>query len=67
MAMMPTTPDEILDLVEDILFVDLKTFTSIQLHDLARMARHIARASEEEARRRDVREANQRETSGVEQ
>lgn len=57
----PKTPDDILDLVEDILFVDLKTFTSIQLHELTRMARHIARASEEEARRRDVREANQRE------
>ena len=57
----PTAPDEILNLIEDIIFVDLKNFTSIQLHDLTRMARHIARASEEEARRRDVREANQRE------
>lgn len=67
MAMTPTTPDEILDLVEDLIFIDLKTFTSIQLHDLARMARHIARASEEEARRRDVRDINQREHSGIEQ
>ncbi len=58
----PTSPEDILNLVEDVLFVDLKQFTPIQLHDLSRMARHIARASEEEARRRDVRETNQRES-----
>lgn len=57
---LPSTPDEILDLVGDLIFVDLHTFTPLQLHDLSRMASHIARAAEEEARRRDRRDADQR-------
>ena len=57
---LPTTPDEVLDLVEDLIFAVLHTFTPLQLHDLSRMARHIARAAEEEARRRDRRDADQR-------
>lgn len=57
---LPSTPDDILGLVEDLIFVDLHTFTPLQLHDLSRMARHIARAAEEEARRRDRRDADQR-------
>ncbi len=58
-ATLPSKPDELLDLIEDILFVDLHGFTPLQLHDLSRMARHIARAAEEEARRRDRLNADQ--------
>lgn len=57
---LPSKPDEILDLVEDLIFVDLHTFTPLQLHDLARMASHIARAATEEGRHRDRRDADQR-------
>lgn len=58
MTTLPSNPDELLDLIEDIIFVDLQDFSQLQLHDMARIARHIARAAEEASRRRDRSEAD---------
>jgi len=54
----PPAPDEMIGLVEDMVVMDLKQFTPRQLHDLTRMARHIARVTEEESRRRNRPEGN---------
>lgn len=56
----PMTPDEILVLVEDLIFVNLQDFTQLQLNDLARMTRQIARAADEVSRCRDRCDADQR-------
>ena len=50
---MPTAPDDMIGLVEDMVVMDLKLLTPRQLHDLTRMARHIAQVAEEESRRRN--------------
>lgn len=49
----PTAPDEMIGLVEDMVVMDIKLLTPRQLHDLTRMARHIAHVAEEESRRRN--------------
>ena len=39
MTTLPSNPDELLDLIEDIIFVDLQDFSQLQLHDMARKRR----------------------------
>ena len=52
-AILPTESEALLGLVEDMMIMDLKQFAASQLQDLARMARQLERAAEEESRRRN--------------